>query len=416
MRITYIHQHFVLPDEPGGSRPWEFSRRLARNGHRVTMICGGPEGLRTTREGVEIIRLPIPYSNSMGFVSRILSFARFMVSATWVAAKTPADLVFASSTPLTVAVPGMIAALVRRRPFVFEVRDLWPGVPVELGLLTNRAMIAVARALEKLTYRQSRSVIALSPSMADGVREVHPDANVHLVPNSADVELFRVSADERRKLRAGFDWGDDELVLAYCGSFGRSYDLEWTVRVAAELKDDPVRVVLVGEGATTDDLTALCKTLGLDPAAILWGSRPKSEVAKIVSAADVVVSTLIDHPALEGNSLNKVFDAMAAGRPVLFNHRGWLGGTMADKGAGWLASREPASAASLIRTLVSERETVEESAAQSAALGDAQFSRDHLFSVFEEVLLRAASSHPSRRPHGLTWLRRRRGNTYKRQS
>ena len=152
MRITYIHQHFVLPGEPGGSRPYEFARRMAAAGHEVTMICGRDEAMDKTVDGIHVRRLAIPYRNEMSKRERIVSFLNFLVRASAVAARVPADVIYASSTPLTVAVPGIVAKFTQRAPLVAEIRDLWPEVPIKLGYLNNPVAIFLAKQLEKAFY------------------------------------------------------------------------------------------------------------------------------------------------------------------------------------------------------------------------------------------------------------------------
>ncbi|MGP5710180.1 glycosyltransferase family 4 protein [Brachybacterium alimentarium] len=391
MRVTYIHQHFVLPEEPGGSRPWEFGRRLAAAGHEVTMICGGAEPLDEVREGLRIKRIEVPYSNQMSMPQRIFSFVRFMVLSTKEAMVQNSDLVFASSTPLTVAVPGLVASALRRVPFVFEVRDLWPEAPIRLGLLKNPVVIRAAQLLEKVAYRRADQVVALSPSMAEGVTRVWPRAEVHMIPNSSDTAMFRKDEHEIAAIREREGWGDDDFVLTYCGSFGQIYYLEWAVRLAAEFAGSKVRVQLLGDGATMTGLNELAKDFGLSSAELFRGAKPKVEAAELVAASDMLFSTLIDNPTLEGSSLNKAFDAMAAGRPMVFNHRGWLAESMAQAGAGWIVSKDPKEAAQEILALVRKPEDVAEAGRRSARMADHEFSRDALFETLHEVLAAAAA-------------------------
>lgn len=395
MRITYIHQHYRLPNQPGGSRPYEFSRRLAADGHQVTMICAGAEPLDADVEGVHVKRLAVNYNNAMGFAARVGAFLAFMARATVVAASERADVVLASSTPLTVAVPGMIAAKLRRAPFVFEVRDLWPSVPVQLGLLKNPVLIRLAEALEKVTYSQAKRVIALSPSMAEGVRQVRPDAQVMVVPNAADFERFDRTDEERAADRREFGWGEDELVLVYAGGFGMTYQLDWAVRLADELRrlEHPgkrIRVVLHGQGSDYQNLHRLATDLGLDADGLLPGALSKDEVARRVAAADAVLSPLRDDPSLAGNSLNKVFDAMAAGRPVFFNHGGWLEEAMTEGGAGWRLSRDPKEAARRLCEIVTDPAALPEAARKATEVGRTRFDRETLYQDFAGELRRAA--------------------------
>ncbi len=357
------------------------------------MICGGREAAQHQMEGVDVQRLAVPYENAMVFQQRVRSFVFFMARASWAAAKVDADVVFASSTPLTTAVPGIIASTYRRVPFVFEVRDLWPEAPVALGFLKSRPAIRAAEALEKFAYRSAKHVIALSPGMEAGIKRVWPAAQTTVVPNASDVENFTPGRVNRSQIRAELGWTEDETVLFYAGSFGVTYDVPWLIRLAGELKDhgQKFRVVAYGEGADTSNCRRIAREYGLVPLEILPGKIPRTEIERMLPAADFAVSTLVDNPALEINSLNKVFDALAAARPVLFNHAGWLPDVLSAAGAGWQLSRDPVTAAEQLVEKTSSGE-IEASAASAAALQLAQqeFDRDLLFGRFLRVLETAA--------------------------
>lgn len=390
MRITYIHQHFVLPGEPGGSRPYEFARRMAAAGHEVTMICGRDEAMDKTVDGIHVRRLAIPYRNEMSKRERIVSFLNFLVRASAVAARVPADVIYASSTPLTVAVPGIVAKFTQRAPLVAEIRDLWPEVPIKLGYLNNPVAIFLAKQLEKAFYAASSEVVALSPSMADGVKEVAPKKRVTVIPNASDFERFDVPAEQRAAFRKEQGWGDD-VVAVYAGGFGMSYQLEWLVDLAAQLRRDGVenvRFVLLGQGSDSDALYQRAKNAGLDADAMFLGRQPKEDVAKYVSAADIALSPLRDDPCLEGNSLNKVFDAMAASRPVVFNHGGWLEEAATEHDAGWRFSRDIPTAAKRFAEIISDRDEMRAAGQRNRELGEKRFARDSLYNQLIEVLNR----------------------------
>ncbi|WP_022872265.1 glycosyltransferase family 4 protein [Nesterenkonia alba] len=393
MKIVYIHQHFNFPWEPGWQRPWQFARRLVRAGHEVTVICGGRDHKLTELEGVTVHRLAVPYENAMVFQQRVRSFVSFMARACWYAAKVDADVVFASSTPLTTAVPGIIASRLRRAPFVFEVRDLWPEAPVALGFVKNPVTIAAARGLEKLSYRAAEHVIALSPGMEEGVKRVWPAARTTVVPNASDVENFAEGRRNRQAIRAELGWADDDVVLFYAGSFGVTYDIPWLVRLAGELarRDSRFRVVAYGEGAATGQARDIARQYGLSPLDVLPGKIPRTEIERMLPAADFAVSTLVDNPALEINSLNKVFDALAAARPVLFNHTGWLPQVLAEAGAGWQLPRDPAAAADQLTAELATGEIDPATGSEAAlTLAREQFDRDLLFRRFLGVIEQAA--------------------------
>ncbi|WP_413452522.1 glycosyltransferase family 4 protein [Georgenia phoenicis] len=390
LRITYIHQHFHLPSEAGGSRPWEFARRLAARGHTVTIIAGGNVSSDSTHEGVRVLRARSRFSTEMTRRRRLAAFVLFMLKSSVTASRLRADVVLASSTPLTTAVPGIIAAWARRCAFVFEVRDLWPEAPIALGELRSRPMIWLARTLERLAYKRAGHVIALSPGMAEGVHDVAPSAPVTVVPNASDIALFTMDEQRRQSVRAENGWAGKTVIL-YAGSMGRTYDLPWIVDVAAHLPAGHTQFVVCGAGAQLDRLREQATSAGLDADSLLVGAKAKSEIADLLPAADFAVSTLLDNDVLHVNSLNKVFDALAAGRPVLFNHGGWLSDLVCEAGAGWRLSRDPRAAADqLVELLSRDPDVVVRASAASRGLAASMFSRDDLFERFEAVLLSAA--------------------------
>lgn len=177
MRIIYLHQYFNTPEMQGGTRSFEMARRLVKAGHAVHMVTSkrdaddhaGPVWEESEETGIHVHWCRVPYSNRMSFTQRIQAFARYAWLAGKRAASLPADVVFATSTPLTVAGPAVRVARKLRVPMVFEVRDLWPDVPIALGVLRNPILKASARWLERYAYRHATRIVALSPEMKKGV-------------------------------------------------------------------------------------------------------------------------------------------------------------------------------------------------------------------------------------------------------
>ncbi|MEJ7715153.1 MAG: glycosyltransferase [Thermoleophilaceae bacterium] len=174
-------------------------------------------------------------ATAQGYARRIAGFGGFAVAATAAAVKLPRpDVVFATSPALTVAVPGLLAARRHRAPLVFEVRDLWPRAPIEMGALPNPVAQALARGMEKAAYRGAAHVVALSPGMREGVVAAGVDpARVTLIPNAADLDLFAPDVDPGQ---IGERFGDD-FVCSYFGTMGEANDLDQVVRAATVLAD-----------------------------------------------------------------------------------------------------------------------------------------------------------------------------------
>lgn len=389
MKITYIHQHFRLPTQAGGTRSWEFARRLASDGHEVTLICAGVGNRRFREQGFDVVQLPVSYSNSMGTMRRIVAFLHFMTSATRVALATQTDIVLASSTPLTVVVPGILAAMTRRVPFVLEVRDLWPEGPIALGVLRSKFAQFLAKRLELVAYARASRIIALSPGMRDGILRVNPSARVTVIPNACDTALFNIPEVERLAFRRANDWGDSELVVVYAGSLGRIYDTQWTVETASHCIGKEVRFIMIGDGAFREAGELLADKLGLNSGKLFLGALSKYETAKYVASSDLALSTVIDAPALRPASINKVFDGLAAGRPILFNHEGWLSDLVCEGKAGWRLSRDTRKAAEQIRELAADRGALLLAGEKALEVAEAHFLREDLYIKFRNTLVEA---------------------------
>ena len=181
MKILYIHQYFTTNEGFGGTRSYDISRRLVDNGHSVTVICGsdvknglGKVGLlRPWRirwiDGIKVIICNIPYSNYMNIPARLLSFILFALFSAILALKERnIDLVFASSTPLTVSIPGVLASKLRKKPYIFEVRDLWPEDLVAAGRMKEGGIgHRVQSLMERISYANANNIILVSKGFQD---------------------------------------------------------------------------------------------------------------------------------------------------------------------------------------------------------------------------------------------------------
>lgn len=391
MKILFIQQHFSLPSEGSGGRAWEFARRLAGDGHEVTVVRGGIGETRRVVEGVTLCTVKVKYANNMSFLRRLLSFAGFVLGSLRYALLCRPDLVFASSTPLTVAIPAIVASWPRRTKFVFEVRDLWPEVPMRLALLRNPFLIQVASWLEQFTYYRADAVIALSPFMAEGVLKVRPEASVLMIPNGCDIEMFDSEADgQHGRVRASAGVREGEKMVVYAGGFGYLYDLQWCVSLAAIVKDAGIRFTFIGNGSGYSSLVEQAKKLGVYREGMFLGNIPKKEVIGFLKAADANVSVLRDEPVLEGCSLNKVFDSMAAKRPLVYNHRGWQVEEIDSAQAGWYLSRDLEHAADVLKNALSSSVELERRGNNNRILGETKYRRSDQYEALRNLFSRLA--------------------------
>lgn len=347
MHLLIIHQAFAGPNDPGGTRHFEFARHLVSQGHKVTIVAsnlvyktGKPvipgAGLVAEQEfdGVRVLRAYTFPSLHRSFVWRVVAFLSFMLASIIAGLRAgPVDLVMGTSPPIFQAVSAWVVALVRRRPFLLEIRDLWPAFAIDMGVLKNPVLIRLSRWLEGFLYGRATRLLVNSPAYRDyllgrGVRA----ERVSLIPNGVDPTMFDPGADGsvmRRSLGFG-----DEFVVTYAGALGVANDLPVMLLAANLLKERPdVRFLIVGDGKERAALERQAHELGLNNLCFA-GPRPKSEMGAVLAASDACVAILQDIPLFRTTYPNKVFDYMAAGKPTLLAIDGVIRAVIEQAGGG----------------------------------------------------------------------------------
>jgi len=407
MKIIYLHQYFKTPEMNGGTYSYEISRQLVAQGHEVHMVTTDRSGrrrgwYRTVEAGIQVHWCSVAYSNHMGYQRRIRSFGEFAMAAARKAVTLPGDVVVATSTPLTIALPGVYVARRKRIPMVFEIADLWPEIPIAMGVLRSRPAVAAARWLERLAYRHAAHVVAQSPGVKDGVvRAGYPAEQVTVIPCSCDPRTFDVPPDRGRAFRAKHPWLGDRPMVVYTGSIGPINGVEYLAKVAAEAwrLDPEVRFVVVGGGREEANVRRAAEQLGvLDKNFFMLPPVPKCEMPEVVSAADIATSVFIDLEEMWSNNASKVFDALAARRPIAINHRGWLAEMIEANDCGLVMDvHNPASAAEQIVAAVRDRGWLARAGASAWRLCQERFDRDRMAERFESILLDLVPEVPRRR-------------------
>lgn len=397
MRIIYLHQYFRTPDMAGGTRSYEMARRLFSMGHEVNMVTTWREPTNkknwfiTKEAGIQVHWFRIPYSNKMGFWQRIKAFIHFAYAAALKAASLDGDIVFATSTPLTIALPAVYASRRKKIPMVFEVRDLWPALPIAIGALKNCILIRAALWLERFAYRNSAQVIALSPGMRNGVVKTgYPEERVHVIPNSADMKLFDLPDDVGILFRKRYDWLQDRPLVVYAGTLGRINGVSYLVELAAMVKEfaPDIRFLVVGDGREHELIHSLAKAKGvLNVNFFLLGLLPKREMPAVLSAATVATSIVVDIKAIWDNSANKFFDALASGTPIVINYEGWQADIIRETGAGIvLPPKDITEAAQLLISAIRDKKWLNDASAAALKLAQTRFDRNELARQLEAVL------------------------------
>ncbi len=394
MRIVYLYQYFKTREGSGSTRSYEFVRRLRDDGHEVLVITSTARlpGLKGRRrkgfveaeiEGIRVWAVPSSYSNRMGFARRGIEFLRFSILSSFgvLAAPRP-DLIYASSTPLTVAIPALVGRILRRIPLVFEVRDLWPEVPAGMGILRSPILIALAKGLARAAYSKSARIIALSPGMREGILRygIAPE-RVVVIPNGSDLDLFRPDIDGgglRRRLGL-----NGRFLIVHTGAMGIVNGLDFILPVCERLGEIlPAAVVyLIGEGGQRPRLEEQTRARGIGNLQFL-GPVPKTEIVEWLAAADLGLMLIRRLPILEMNSANKFFDYAAAGLPCLMNYGGWKADLLRRYGAGIAAETDdPEEFAAQIATLARDRDALRAMGVNARKMAETEFDRDKQYAA-----------------------------------
>ena len=408
MHILIIHQAFASLDEPGGTRHHEFARLLASRGHRVTVIAspvsyitgaplapaghspqmrsiwGEPEG----GKGVTILRASVYSAHHKSFFHRVLAFFSFMISSFILGLGVKnVDVVWGTSPPIFQGVTAWMLARLKGAKFLFEVRDLWPKFAVAVGVLTNPTLIRMSEWLERFLYKRADRIMVNSPGFLDHVTD-RGARNVTLIPNGADPSMFDPNADGADFRRAhGLE---NKFVALYAGAHGMSNDLDVVLDAAKLLADETkIQIVFLGDGKEKPNLIARAKEMNLSNVTFV-DSVPKSGMPAALAAADACIAILKPLEEYKTTYPNKVFDYMAAGRPVALAIDGVIRDVVEAAGCGIYAEPgSPSALAQAIRTLASDQTRSREMGLAGRDYLEKNFSRtaisNKLIALLEEL-------------------------------
>ncbi len=366
------------------------------------MVCGSYSGGNTgltssfvngqrqgNIAGIEIIEFAVDYSNSQSFVQRSFAFAKFAIQSIKLALTQDYDLVFATSTPLTAAIPGIIARWLRKKHFIFEVRDLWPELPKAMGVIKNPLILKLMSILEWLAYKSAQGHIGLSPGIVSGIQQhLVAEKKVALIPNGCDLAIF--SADSKAKPWQPQGITDSDFVAVFAGTHGQANGLDSIIATAALLKarhEHQIKIILIGQGKLKSLLQQQAKQQKLDNV-IFLEPVDKEKLSRLMRRANVGLQLLANIPAFYyGTSPNKFFDYIAAGLPVINNYPGWLAELIEQHQCGIAVPPDDISAlANALIKLNEQRELLTRMSQRSLALAQQQFDRQQLAQQFVEYV------------------------------
>jgi len=396
MHVVLIHQAFASPREAGGTRHFEFARRVVARGNKATIIAsslsyhsGGQAGgsRREIIEGVEVIRTYTYPSLHKSFVWRVISFFSFMFSSVPAALFVKdVDIVMGTSPPIFQALSAWFVAKLRGRPFLLEIRDLWPSFALDIGILKNPVLVFLSRKLENFIYRQATHILVNSPAyrtymLGKGI----PGSKVTLIPNGVDPTQFDAESIGR-KFRDR--WGLGDLFVAmYAGALGMANDIETILRAAQHLRSKPeIKIVLVGDGKERTNLEAKAKTMRISNV-LFVGAVPKQEMPNALAASNVCIATLRNIPMFRMPYPNKVFDYLAAGRPIVLGIDGEIRKVVDNARAGiFVPPGDDNALAQAIVVLHCNRRMASEMGSNGRAFVVANFNRNTQADQFLELM------------------------------
>jgi len=403
MKIIYIHQYFVTPEEHGTSRSYWFAKKLIENGFNVTMVTATNEykhreACRENVDGIDVIYVQNDYSQYYSRVKKVYSFLKFIFQAVNAARKEKdVDLVYATSTPLTVGFIALILKRIKKWRYVFEVRDLWPEFPIQVGAIKNKYLISYLRYVEKKIYNKAEHIVALSPGMRDGVLACGtPKEKVTVITNMSKGDLFypREKTDEQFKK---YCIDKTKFNVVHAGSMGVANGLMYIMETAKVLKDDmndcTINFLLLGEGSTKPQLMKFAEKYGLDNVKFI-GEYNTYGTSEILNCSDASIVSFMNLPILYTNSPNKMFDSLSAGKPIIVNSAGWTKELVEKYMCGFYVDPEnPRDFAEKIIALSKNKDIQQQYGENARKLSLEEFDKSILTNRFLDVITRTTEKH-----------------------
>lgn len=391
MKILYFYQYFATSKGSWGTRVYEFARNWVAEGHEVTVVSAiySKSDLQAKRfletqyhDGIRVKVINVLIDNRKPIPQRIAAFLKYTFFSSWYALTLPADVVIASSGPITVGIPGLAARYLRGRKLVFEARDLWPSGAVELGIIRNPTLVKMAFWFERKCYMAARHIITLSPGMAADIERRYGYKKQTSVTNAANIRMFTKPASEPTPF-TGIKYA------IYTGNIGDVNNSGWLLDAARELKRqgrEDILILLIGEGQLREKLERQAAAEGITNFVRL-GLMPKEELVPYVQQSLVSLVPLKSKPVLDTSSPNKFFESLAAGVPVVQNTRGWMKEFLDLYEVGFtIAPDDARGLADLLIRLSDDGERLREMGYRGKALARRYFDKDVLSKKMLDVL------------------------------
>jgi putative colanic acid biosynthesis glycosyltransferase WcaI len=361
MRILIFTQHFPPETAATGRRAFDLAESLARRGHQVTVLTGVPNHpsslgrpfcqpaprREVAAAGYSVVRVPVFRSEDTRTINRVLTYATFALSAAWAGLRQPPPDVILAVSPLPAGLAALPAHWMRRAPLVFDLQDIWPDSALAVGVMRSRLPLRPLRRLERFFYRRCALIVGITEGFRRYLIRLGTDpARVAVIHNGVGREMFG-AATPGWKFRKSHDL-DGKFVVGYAGNIGLAQGLATLLDAADALRASAVKFLLVGEGTDKARLRKLARIRGLRNVEFLEGV-PRERVAPILASCDALLLILRRDPLFEITIPSKLYEYMAAGKPILCSVGGEAAGLVASARCG--ISVEPSDGAALARAV-----------------------------------------------------------------
>lgn len=388
VKILILHQHFNTPEKGGAIRSYYLAKALVDKGMKVVVITAHSEKQykKEITEGIEVHYLSVAYDNRFGFAARSWSFLKYVKGVIGLAGQfKDFNYCYAISVPLTVGLAAMWIRLRYKIPYIFEVGDLWPDAPVQMGFIKNYVFAHLLYKLERRIYQSAQSIVALSPSIQSAIESKVRDKKVHLIPNMADCEFYRPEPKQKHLVQLFGVYG--KFVISYIGAVGVANGLDYFLECAnasrkAEL---PIHFFICGDGALVDRLKKNAQQLSLANLTFLEFTNRKG-VQELLNVTDAAFICYKQVPILETGSPNKFFDGLAAGKLIIINFGGWIKRELEENQCGFYANpQQPTDFVRKITPYLHEQKLLSRYQVASRNLAEKKYSRKKLSAEFVAI-------------------------------
>jgi len=388
VKVLILHQHFKSPATGGAIRSYYLAKALVDRGMQVTVVTGSNEGVyrQENLEGVEVHHLPVAYENAYGFAKRSLSFLIYVWKSVRLVKKIQnVDICYAISTPLTVGLIAMRLKSQLKVPYIFEVGDLWPDAPVQMGFIKNSIFTKSLYRLERSIYQRADSIVALSEPIKESIENKVFGAKINIISNFADCDFYEPESKQEELEKKYSVQG--KFVVSYIGALGVANGLDYIIECAngSRRANLPIHFIMCGEGAMSERLKSSVLKLKLENISFT-GFVDRNTVKEIMNITDAVFVSYKNVPVLETGSPNKYFDGLASGKLIITNFGGWIKNEIEHTGCGVaLDPKQPTDFVKKIGPFVEDQKKLFQFQTAARKLAEEKYDRKKLSRQFADI-------------------------------